>query len=323
MNKHAVAVNALIGQAVGDAFGVPAEFLSRVQVRSLDLREMIGSDSEPRPVSRWGDLIPKGSWSDDTSMTVASMSSFAENRGKIDYEDQMSRFVRWWDGGEYCCLRFPFGLGGNVAASLERFRKGVPARECGGKGYKDNGNGALMRILPFSLYCIFNRLDADETVSVTGSGSAMTHGHEISRICCFIWTEFLRAVAEGSGLSGAVDHIEGLQYGRWFSEETLRELGFVVKQKVRSLSEDDIGETGYVVDTLYSALYSLIRADSFETSIRNAVSLGYDTDTAGAVTGTAAGILYGMEGIPERWLGVLKKREYLEEAACSFADAFC
>ena len=321
MNKVNIAVNALIGQAVGDAFGVPAEFLSRERVRELDLREMIGSDSDARIVSRW-DMIPKGSWSDDTSMTVASMASFIDNDGKIDYEDQMSRFVRWWAKSEYCCLSYPFGLGGNVSAAMERFQAGVPALDCGGKGYRDNGNGALMRILPFSLYCIFNRLEEDETAKVTGNGSAITHGHEISRMCCFIWTEFLRAVTEDAGLDGAIDHIESLPYERWFSDDTRQEVGFVTEKKIRLLKDNDINESGYVVDTLYSALYSLLQARDFEMSIRTAVNLGYDTDTAGAVTGTAAGILYGVEGIPARWLNALRKRKYLEDTAHMFARKY-
>ena len=298
---------------------MPVEFLSRAAVRALDLREMAGADRNQPPNSRWGDLIPAGSWSDDTSMTVASMASFTRNQGEIDYEDQLVQFIRWWYAGEYCCLSYPFGLGGNVAASLNRYRSGVPALKCGGRGIMDNGNGALMRILPFSLYCIFRGLGPDETVTVAGNGSAVTHGHEISRMCCFIWTEFLRALAEGKDPKGAAEHIEGLPYRKWFSGETVRELGIVTQGRIRRLTEEDIGETGYVVDTLYTALYSLLHADDFETSIRNAVNLGYDTDTAAAVTGTAAGILYGRAGIPERWLAVLRRREYLESVAREFA----
>ena len=312
--------NALIGQAVGDAFGVPVEFLSREEVRALDLREMAGVDTEPRIHSRWGDRIPAGSWSDDTSMTIASMGSFIRNGGRIDYADQLLQFVRWWEGGEYCCLSYPFGLGGNVAASLERFRRGVPPLECGGRGFRDNGNGALMRILPFSLYCIFHQLGEEETVTVTGKGSAITHGHEISRMSCFAWTEFLRALSEGVSVEGAIAHIESIPYSKWFSADTLERLNRITGKTVRSLTEEDIGETGYVVDTLYTALYSLQHAGDYETGIRNAVNLGYDTDTAATVTGMAAGLLYGREGIPRRWLDALRKREELERIAVNYAE---
>lgn len=314
--------SALLGQAVGDAFGVPVEFLSRAQVRNLDLSEMTGADSE-RPIdSRWGDLIPKGCWSDDTSMTLASMASFAGNGGEPDYEDQMCRFIRWWDRGEYCCLPYPFGLGGNIGAALQRFRRGVPALECGGTQRMDNGNGALMRILPFSLYCIFRGLGPAETAAVTGSGSAVTHGHAISRMCCFIWTEFLRALAEGRGVDGAVAHIEGLPCREWFSAETAAAAAFVTEKRVRDLTEDDIGETGYVADTLYAALYCMLRGRDYESVIRTAVELGYDTDTNAAVTGTAAGILYGAAAIPDRWLAALRGRDLLEAAAADFAGCF-
>ena len=108
-------------------------------------------------------------------------------------------------------------------------------------------------------------------------------------------------------------------YQEWFSDNTLKKLEFITEKKIHLLSEDDIGETGYVVDTLYTALYSLLHADDYEMSIRNAVNLGYDTDTAGAVTGTATGILYGTDGIPARWLSALRKQEYLETVAKEFA----
>ena len=322
MDLYRITRNALIGQALGDAFGVPVEFLSRREVRSLNLQEMIGSDSGQILDSLWGDTIPAGGWSDDTSMTVASMASFIRKKGKIDYQDQLTRFVRWWKEGEYCSLSYPFGLGGNVSASLERFQNGVPALECGGRGFMDNGNGALMRILPFSLYCIFRRLNAEETVSVTGNGSAITHGHEISRMCCFIWTELLRALTENRDISAAINHIEEMPYLKWFSEETAGKLAFITNRKTRELTDNDIGETGYVVDTLYSALFSLYHANDFQTSIRNAVNLGYDTDTAGAVTGTAAGILYGLDGVPKQWTDTLKKPDVLDTVARDFAACF-
>ena len=96
-------------------------------------------------------------------------------------------------------------------------------------------------------------------------------------------------------------------------------VNFIVNKKTRDLTEDDIGQTGYVVDTLYSALFSLYHADTFEKTILNAINLGYDTDTAGAVTGAAAGILYGAEHIPARWMMDLRRKQYLEDLALQFA----
>ena len=314
--------SALLGQAVGDAFGVPVEFLSREEVRALHLHDMVGKGCDLVAHTRWGDSIPKGSWSDDTSMTVASMASFIKNGGKIDHEDQMCQFLNWWHRDEYCCLPYAFGLGGNISAALDRFQAKCPALKCGGRGFMDNGNGALMRILPFSLYCIFHGLDAGETAAVVSDGSAITHGHDISKMCCFIWTEFLRSLSEGGDADTAIDHIEGLALRQWFSDEAVNEVRIIADGKTRLMTEDNICQTGYVVDTLYSALFSMYHADSFESAIMNAVNLGYDTDTAGAVTGTAAGLRYGMDDIPERWLNVLGRRDYLEGVAADFSACF-
>lgn len=320
MNKYEITRNALFGQAVGDAFGVPVEFLSRVDVRKLNLTEMTGSDSKQPINSRWGSLIPKGSWSDDTSMTVASMASFIRNHGNPNYDDQMNQFVEWWDYSAYCCLTAPFGLGGNVGASMRRYALGIPALECGGRQVMDNGNGALMRILPFSLYCIFNGLDVKTTAEVIGNGSAITHGHEISKLCCFIWTEFLRALTLGLGVDGAIARIENLPYQLLFSTDVIRAVPFVTEKKVRKLKETDIKETGYVVDSLYAALYSMMHGHDYESCIRTAVNLGYDTDTNAAITGTAAGILYGEA--PKRWLAALRGKTLLESTAKAFAKCF-
>ena len=310
---------ALLGQATGDAFGVPVEFLSRKDVRLIDLHDMVGTDSKPAFFSRWGNTVPKGCWSDDTSMTIASMASFINNHGEIDYQDQLHQFIKWWDDEEYCSFDYPFGLGGNIDAALKRYRMGCPALECGGTRIMDNGNGALMRILPFSLYCVFHQLECKETVAITGNGSAITHGHEISRICCFIWTEYLRSVSEKADTERAIDYIENLPYQQWFSGEAMGAVDFIIKKRIRDLTEDDIGQTGYVVDTLYSALFSLYHADTFERAILNAINLGYDTDTVGAVTGAAAGIIYGTESIPARWMMDLSRKEYLEDLAQQFA----
>lgn len=317
--RIAVTRAALLGQAVGDAFGVPVEFLSRAEVRAIDPREMLGADTSPVSGSRWGETIPRGAWSDDTSMTLASMASFVSHGGGIDWEDQMDSFDRWWDGGAYCCLDFPFGLGTNVSAAMARHRRGVPARLCGGRRLMDNGNGALMRILPFSLYCVFRDLDTAETAALIGDASAITHGHDISRLSCFLWTELLRGLIGGAGAAEAVARIEALPCGRWFSPEALHALAFVTEGRTRALTEQDIGETGYVADTLYAALWGLLRSGGYEECLRAVVGLGYDTDTAGAVAGMAAGVLWGEADIPARWLAPLKKRALLERAAEAFA----
>jgi ADP-ribosylglycohydrolase len=44
-----------------------------------------------------------------------------------------------------------------------------------------------------------------------------------------------------------------------------------------------------------------------------AANLGDDTDTIAAIAGGLAGLYYGYESIPEEWLEVLRRREWIEE----------
>ncbi len=56
--------NGIIGLAIGDAMGVPLEFCIREKLMQNPTTEMKGYGSHD---------VPKGSWSDDTSMTLATM----------------------------------------------------------------------------------------------------------------------------------------------------------------------------------------------------------------------------------------------------------
>lgn len=90
------------------------------------------------------------------------------------------------------------------------------------------------------------------------------------------------------------------------------------REDFANLPEEEIKNTGYVVDTLEAALWCLLNTEDYKSLVLKAVNLGDDTDTVAAVAGGLAGIYYGMEEIPEEWLSKLQRREYLEELATDF-----
>ncbi len=69
----------------------------------------------------------------------------------------------------------------------------------------------------------------------------------------------------------------------------------------RGKARSDIRSSGYVVDTLEAALWSVSGSTTFEEAVLKAVNLGDDADTVGAVTGQIAGAVWGYSGIPEAW----------------------
>lgn len=303
--------DAVLGFAVGDAFGVPVEFLKREEVKQINLKEMVGRDTTDQIYSRWGKLIPAGSWSDDTSMLIASMDSIINNNGNINYNDIMFKFIDWATRGTYSSFGKSFGIGTIVYNSLKRYSTGVPPLECGGIDIRDNGNGSLMRILPFSLYCIKTEMGEKDCADLISKASSLTHAHDISKMSCFIYTEFLRNIIETKNPLLSLERIQDIDYSQYFSEEAIKAHKKILKHNFKFISEEGINSSGYVVDTLESVIYSLINSKDYEGAVETAVNMGYDTDTVGAITGSIAGILYGKENIPERWLDKLKRKEYL------------
>ena len=111
------------------------------------------------------------------------------------------------------------------------------------------------------------------------------------------------------GIGRAAESVIGYYYSQGIYNEWLKE--FAVIGCLREYKEDDIKSSGYVVDSLIAAIWSLINSKSYEDSIWNAVMLGNDTDTVAAIAGGLAGIYYGYEKIPDRWIRDLRNKEYI------------
>jgi ADP-ribosyl-[dinitrogen reductase] hydrolase len=93
----------------------------------------------------------------------------------------------------------------------------------------------------------------------------------------------------------------------------------IVEQRFKDKEAEHIRSKGYAVDTLEAALWSLFRHDSFEATLLEAVNLGDDADTVGAVTGQLAGALYGRQAIPETWEKMLCNVDTIRRVAETLA----
>ena len=68
-----------------------------------------------------------------------------------------------------------------------------------------------------------------------------------------------------------------------------------------------------MVDTIEAVMWSLIRTESYKDCLLTAVNLGDDSDTVGAIAGGLAALYYGYDGIPDEWLAVIQRREWIED----------
>jgi ADP-ribosylglycohydrolase len=182
---------------------------------------------------------------------------------------------------------------------------------CGLLGDYANGNGSLMRILPFVLYGYFRGYFTEEAVQLVHTASSLTHGHVISLIGCGIYTLLIRSILR-QGREGIQEGLRmaSAQYEGW---DDLAAYARIFEEDFAALPRESIRSTGYVVDTLEAAVWCLLTTDNYRDCVLKAANLGEDTDTVAAIAGGLAGALYGMEGIPARWLDTLIRREFIEE----------
>ena len=301
----------LFGLAVGDALGVPVEFESRRRLKNDPVKNMRSGGS-------WGQ--DAGTWSDDTSLTVAAMESISR-LGKINYQDIMENFLRWYEKGDFTATGERFDIGITTRSAIVRFaRKILPPTKCGATEENANGNGSLMRLLPATLYLFGTRgkIGGDE-LKIIHDFSALTHGHIISKMACGIYSLIAAQLLSGKNTSEAFTL--GMSDAKNFygTDETFKNFSRLCDENFSALPEEEISASGYVVDTLEAALWCLLNTNDYKSLALKAVNLGEDTDTVGAVAGGLAGIIYGEEAIPIEWLNTLKRRDYLEKICENFA----
>lgn len=298
----------IMGFAVGDALGVPVEFLNRDLLQRRPLKEMIGYGSH---------RVPEGTWSDDTSLMIAAMDSIKEN-GDVNFDDIMYKFTEWVNYAKYTATDELFDIGISTSKAISNFKRGEKPTNCGTKGINENGNGSLMRILPFVYYLKFSNFSEEEKTILINQASALTHAHEISQLGCKIYADYVTLLLDGVDKDKALDLLKEIDYNKYYSKDSIKVYQRILKGDLKSLDIDQIRSSGYVVDSLEASLWCTVKNDTYEDAVVAAINLGEDTDTIGAITGSLNGIIYGKNNIPERWLNKLRKKDYLEELSNQF-----
>ncbi len=292
----------MIGYAIGDALGVPVEFCEREELIENPVVDMRGYGTHP---------VPAGSWSDDTSMSIAALDSLA--KGKVNLEEIMENFIKWVEDGKYTPTGESFDIGRTCLQAIRAYLICHNTSECGQTGEYSNGNGSLMRIHPFALFAFAKGMTLGKSLDVIREGSLLTHAHPRSIYGCGIYSMVLWDILNGADktkIPSAIENASVLFDGIYPEESDHYEWAF--NKKLASKSVDEISGSGYVVNTLEAALWCILTTNSYKECVLRAVNLGKDTDTVAAIAGGLAGVLYGYDSIPQKWKDTLIKREYIE-----------
>lgn len=301
MNKEELIKNGILGFILGDAVGVPYEFKKRENIINVD---MIGNGSHN---------VSKGTWSDDSSMVIATMKSIIDNNGNINYKDIMDNFMLWEEGKEFIVNK-TFGIGRTTLNALKCYRYRNEFKEyenpinCGQANFNDNGNGSLMRILPIAYYCYYKNIEETEIYKIVKNISSITHSHNISIMGCYIYVLFVIQLLKGNNKKDSYKYIKDYNYNM-FDDDTIEYYKRILNNDISLLDSNEISGLGFVVNTLEAVIWSFMNSNNYKESVINAIKLGNDTDTIGALVGGLSGIYY--KQLPSEWLNELQRKDYL------------
>jgi len=199
---------------------------------------------------------------DDSVMTLAIAKAILEANGDYDMlgglaEKHMRQLGRLYCHGDY-------GI---------RFRKWLHYDDMG--PYNSFGNGAAMRVSP----CGFAAKSMEEAKLLSRRVTEVTHNHpegikgaEATAVCVFM-------ARDGKTKNEIRSHINEHYYKMDFALDEIRE----------SYQFDESCQ-----NTVPQAIAAFIESRTFEEAVRNAVSIGGDSDTLAAIAGSIAEAAYGV-----------------------------
>ena len=303
MNHHIHSV--LLGTAVGDSLGLPAENLPPWRIQK-------------RWPGAWSQrfVFGRGMVSDDTEHTVFVAQCLA--RGPEDaksFQRKLAWKLRWW------LLCVPAGIGfATLRAILKLWMGFQPSRS----GVFSAGNGPAMRSALIGAYFAGDLARIREYVRAS---TCLTHTDPKAETAALAVA--LTAAWSTGGLQPKGAHFQEIRE-YWISAgaddaDWLMLIQKIADAKDRQLSLSDFaqelglkrGVTGYAYHTVPVALYAwLSHFGDYRAGLEAVLNCGGDTDTVGAITGALLAI---NSAIPEAWISGLCdypiSLAYLEELA--------
>jgi ADP-ribosyl-[dinitrogen reductase] hydrolase len=330
----------LLGLAIGDALGAPVEGMPRQRIRREcgEVRDYL--DPQRLWVGALGRSHVPGLYTDDTQQALLLADVLLEN-ADFDPEAARLKYVELAKPVKGLPRGAHRAMGGNFRAALQRMVDGVPTLQT---GVPSAGNGAAMRIAPLGLRYAE---DAERRLVATVQASLQTHADArgvaaavaLASLSGYLATHTVQSTdeqraalqetiartqeaevylsrehglpnkggePEAPRFSAALTTLAGVwEQPRW---QVLRSIVLAAnrQQPQQPVSGPSDGFAGASVPT---AILLALSVASFEEALVEAVNLGGDADTVGAMTGALAGARWGANAIPGRWLDGLVNRD--------------
>ncbi|MEW6129053.1 MAG: ADP-ribosylglycohydrolase family protein [Acidobacteriota bacterium] len=282
----------LLGTAVGDSLGLPAEGLSARRIAKLF-----------RGTWKQRFIFGRGMISDDTEHTVFVAQSLL-TRSVDEFRNRLSWKLRLW------LLTLPAGIGLATLRSIMKLWLGFSPKR---SGVFSAGNGAAMKSAIIGGYFAN---EPDKINLYVEACTRMTHTDPKALTGAL-------AVAQLTGWIVRNQDATGFAPNKIFSlldktgsdkewQEILRkmQIGYANSYSVKEFAASmnlQRAISGYVYHTVPMAIYSwMIHYGDFRKAVESVLDCGGDTDTVAAIVGALSGATVGERGIPVEWFNRIR-----------------
>jgi ADP-ribosylglycohydrolase len=292
----------LLGTAVGDALGLPAEGLPRSRI-------------ERRWHGTWRHrfVFGHGMCSDDTEHTfLVAQVLLSHPADQVAFQRCLAWKLRIW------LLGLPAGIGLATLRAILKLWLGFPASR---SGVYSAGNGPAMRSAIIGAYFFDDPARRREFVL---AATRLTHTDPKAGTAALAVAEAAAGVMLSQPPHEWASRLRDLDGGEeWTTICQKLEHGLAKGMSVDSFAETlglRNGVSGYSYHSVPVALYTWLRSPSnFREALTSVLNCGGDTDTVGAIVGALAGASVGPSGIPSEWLSGIsewpRSLKVLEKAA--------
>lgn len=281
----------LLGTAVGDALGLPAEGLSPARRRRL----------LPGPW-RHRFVVGRGMVSDDTEHAFFVAQSLLKHPEDADaFQRRLAFHLRWWFAG------LPAGIGMATAQACMKLWLGFPRSR---SGVFSAGNGPAMRSALIGGYFhdqpeMLHHFVLASTHLTHTDPKAAVGAEAVARLAAWA-VEHDPAEKPDEGAIVALLRALDRRDGEWRQCVEQMENAIAAQASVPDFAVSmglARGVSGYVYHTVPVAVFAWLRHyGDFRATMEAALDCGGDTDTVGAIAGALAGATVGEAGIPDWWL---------------------
>lgn len=277
----------LLGTAVGDTLGLPAEGMSRQRIYRRWRGEW-----------RHRFFFGRGMMSDDTEHTLFVAQALLKHPDNpIAFQRCLAWKLRFW------LLGVPAGVGLATLRAILKMWIGVPPTR---SGVWSAGNGPAMRS---AIIGAFFAADSEKRRAFVSASTRLTHTDPKAETAALAIAEAAAwTVNQDEPIEKWLTHLIGL--GRdeeWLAIYHKLADALAARKSVAEFVDSlglKSGVSGYAYHSVPVALYAWMRhRDDFREALEAALICGGDTDSVGAIAGALLGAKVGVQGIPSDLIG--------------------